>query len=147
MLNIRRSFSWKSSQDLRILVNICDTGRVKHSFVYEHTVITFVYHLISMFHCTYFYPKQYLAITSSTLVLTDRGVSLFNMTCKRCGGRMGGPETFSHGLFAGISWEYSPAKHSNMRYAWQDTMITAINLNLFHFFISNLTDSLTLTTN
>jgi hypothetical protein len=29
---------------------------------------------------------------------------------------MGGPDTFSQGLFAGISWEYSPERHSNKVY-------------------------------
>ena len=30
------------------------------------------------------------------------------MTWSKWGGNIGGPETFSQGLFTGISWEYSP---------------------------------------
>lgn len=39
--------------------------------------------------------------------LTDNGVSLFNITCNKWGGNIGGPDTFSHGLVCGTSWEYS----------------------------------------
>lgn len=32
---------------------------------------------------------------------------MFKITCSKCGGNTGGPDTFSHGLMAGITWEYS----------------------------------------
>lgn len=39
--------------------------------------------------------------------LTESGVSLLRITCSKWGGRTGGPDTFSHGLAAGIVCEYS----------------------------------------
>lgn len=38
-------------------------------------------------------------------MLTESGVSLFKMTCSKCGGKTGGPAP--HGLSMGISWLYS----------------------------------------
>lgn len=38
-------------------------------------------------------------------VQTESGVSLFKMTCSKCGGSTGGPAP--HGLSIGISWLYS----------------------------------------
>jgi len=35
-------------------------------------------------------------------------VSLFSITCRRCGGKIGGPETFCQGTDGGISWENPP---------------------------------------
>lgn len=45
-------------------------------------------------------------------IITETGVSLFSITCKRCGGRIGGPEIFCQGTDEGISWE-KPPKHNN----------------------------------
>jgi len=36
-------------------------------------------------------------------IITETGVSLFNITCRRCGGKIGGPETFCQGTDEGIS--------------------------------------------
>lgn len=44
------------------------------------------------------------------LIFTDKGVSLFSITCKRWGGNIGGPETFCQGTDDGISWENPPKK-------------------------------------
>jgi len=36
-------------------------------------------------------------------ITTETEVSLFSITCRRCGGKIGGPETFCHGADEGIS--------------------------------------------
>lgn len=63
------------------------------------------------------------SILNKYLILTESGVSLLRITCRRWGGKIGGPVVFSQGLLAGIScpksfWDSSLEFSLSLAKAW-----------------------------
>lgn len=63
------------------------------------------------------------------LSLTDKGVSLFKITCSKCGGKTGGAGGFSQGLVTGISFR----NPNNKEY---------IQIGMLHFYLIFIPDSI-----